>query len=199
MEALIQLLHAVYPLSPSLEAHLRSKIKCYRFKKGEKIVTAGEVATLILYLDTGLIRSYSLVEGKPASNYFMRERDIIISVESFLRQIPALESIEALEDCVCWGISFVELEETYRTFIEFNIHGRLITGEYYCRSEARHRSKHRKNPEEIYEWLMTTDAELLSRVQDTHVASYLDVSKATYYNIKRDYTQRMRSQVGRKV
>src|ERR1700760_502187 len=147
MEALIRLLHAVLPLSPPLEAHLRCRIKCYRFKKGELIVAAGEKASHILYLEEGLIRSFSTVKGKRASNYFMREGDIIISVESFLQQVAALESIEALEDCVCWGITFEELQETYALFPEFNIHGRIITGMYYCRSEARHRSKHRKNPE----------------------------------------------------
>ncbi len=109
MEALIKLLHAVYPLSPALQAHLRSKIECYRFKKGKNIVTAGEIASHILYVEKGLVRSYSIVKGKRASNYFMREGDIVISVESFLQQIPAYETLEALEDCVCWGISHAEL------------------------------------------------------------------------------------------
>jgi CRP-like cAMP-binding protein len=198
MEALIQLLKAVYPLSSALESHLRLKIKPYRYKKGEQLVTEGEVASMILYLEKGLIRSYKIVAEEKASNYFMREGDIIISVVSFLKQVPALESIEALEDCVCWGISFDVLEATYKAFIEFNIHGRLITGEYYCRSEIRNWGKDNKKPEEIYDWLMTTDPELISRVQDSHMASYLEVSKATYYNIRRDYPQRSRSQAGGK-
>jgi CRP-like cAMP-binding protein len=192
MEALIQLLHRVRPLSPALEAHLRSKIKRYTFKKGDLMVKEGEIASLILFLEKGLIRSYSRVNGKKASNYFMREGDIVISVESFLQQIPALESIEALEDCIAWGITFEELEETYRLFMEFNIHGRLICGQYYCVSEARHRSKHRKKAEEKYAWLMESDPELLSRVMDVHVASYLDVSKATYSAIKAGYALRLR-------
>ena len=199
MEALIQLLHAVYPLHPALEAHLRKKIKPYNFKKGKNIVTAAEVASLILYLESGLIRSYSVVKGKKASNYFMREGDIIISVRSFFLQIPAVDSIEPLEDCICWGITHEELEEVYRLFIEFNIHGRLISSTYYCRAEERWNSQHRKTPEEKYTWLMESDAELLNRVDDNHIASYLDVSKATYYNIRRDYAQQKRSGAAKKV
>jgi CRP-like cAMP-binding protein len=192
MEELIQLLRAVYPLSAKLEAHLRSKIKPYRFKKGKDIVKAGEVADLILYLEKGFVRSYSIVKGKKASNYFMREGDIIISVESFLQRIPAVEAIGALEDCICWGITHAELEEIYRLFVKFNIHGRIITGEYYCRSEARHRSKHRKLPEEIYMGLMESDPELLRRAKVDHIASYLGVSRDTYHRVKRNYARKKR-------
>ncbi|WP_188932189.1 Crp/Fnr family transcriptional regulator [Puia dinghuensis] len=190
MEPLIRLLHAVHPLSPALEAHLRLKIKCYQYKKGQKIVKAGEIASHILYLEKGLIRSYSLVQGKRISNYFMREGDIIISVESFLQQIPAHDSIEALEDCICWGITFEELEETYAFFPEFNVHGRLITGTYYCRSEARHRGRHRKRSHEIYAALMESDPNLVSRVKDVYMASYLNASKATLSRVKHAYAKR---------
>jgi len=192
MEALIQLLHAVRRLSPKLEAHLRSKIKCYKFKKGTDIIKAGEVADKILYIEKGFVRSYSIVDGERASNYFMREGNIVISVESFLEQTPAPEAIEALEYCICWGITYDELEEAYRLFVEFNIHGRIITGKYYCQSEARHRSKHRKDPEEIYEGLIKSDPELLRRAKGIHIASYLNTSRATYQRLKRDYARQKR-------
>ena len=154
------------------------------------IVKAGEVAKQILFIEQGLIRSYSEIKGEKASNYFMREGDIIIAVESFLQQIPSFESIEALEDCVCWGITFDELEETYQKFMSFNIHGRKITSGYYCKSEARHRSKHFMEPEEKYEWLMTNDPALLGRVLDSHMQSYLETSKTTYYRIRKNYARR---------
>jgi CRP-like cAMP-binding protein len=133
MEPLIQLLHTVQPMSPSLEAHLRSKIKFHKYRKGQKIATAGQIAPLILYLERGLIRSCSIVNEKKVSNYFMREGDIIISVLSYFLGIPAVDSIEAEEDCSCWGITRAEQEEAYELFMEFNIHGRKIVAAYYCR------------------------------------------------------------------
>lgn len=190
MEELIKILHFFYPLSPGLEAHLRSKIKLYRFRKGKKLAKEGEVASYIFFLKKGLIRSYSIIDGKKVSNYFMREGDIIISVVGFLRQAPAVDSIEALEDCECWGITWADLEETYQLFPEFNIHGRLIANEYYCRAEVRHYSQHRRTPQEKYAILMESDPGLLARVKDVHVASYLNVSKRTYAYIKDEYAKR---------
>jgi CRP-like cAMP-binding protein len=192
MDALIKLLNDIRKMSPALERHLRSKIRRYRFKKGQNISTEGEVAKLILYLEQGLVRSCSKVNKEQASNYFMRDGDIIISVESFLQQVPALESLEALEECIGWGITWEELEEAYELFMEFNIHGRIIEAIYYCKSEERHRSKHRRTPEQMYEWLIEKDPELIRRVPHSYVASYLDVSRATYNRIKKDYADRIR-------
>jgi len=193
MEALIRLLNGVRRLSPKLEAHLRSKIQPYRFKKGKNIVKEGEVANLILFIEKGFIRSYSVKDGKRATNYFMREGDIIISVVSFLRQVAALESIEALEECICWGITYEELQEAYRLFGgKFNLHGRLILEEYYCQSEIRHYTMHNKKPEKIYADLMEKDPELLRRAKADHMASYLNVSRDTYHRTKREYAQKKR-------
>lgn len=189
MEELLQLLRSVGPMSPALERHLRRKIKPVFLKKGELLLRAGEVAGLILYLKKGLVRSYSLREGKEVCNWFMREGRIIISVESFLQQIPAEEWIQALESCECWGITYAELEEIYRRFPRFERIGRLITGHYYCLSEARHNSQRQRTPEEKYDYMMTTDPDLVRRVQNNYMASYLDISTRRYAEARRDYAE----------
>jgi CRP/FNR family transcriptional regulator, anaerobic regulatory protein len=191
MEELLQLLHQVHKLTPKLRTHLQGKITRVTFKKGRIIFKAGQVADQILYLEKGLIRSYTLVDGEKASNYFMREGDIIISVESFLTRVPAPDTIEALEDCVCWGITWKELEETYRLFPRFNINGRIITGLYYAKSEARHRARHYKKGVALYEAIMAGDPELLSRVKDSLVASYLNVATSTYSALKKAYQEKL--------
>jgi CRP/FNR family transcriptional regulator, anaerobic regulatory protein len=111
-------------------------------------------------------------------------------VRSFLRQRPSVDSIVALEDCECWGITHAELEEVYRLYPEFNLHGRIITGEYYCRSEERHEFKHNRTPEYRYEHIMTTEPELVARVPRKYLASYLSVSLRTLGSIKSSFTKR---------
>lgn len=193
MEELLQLLRSVGPMSSALERHLRGKIKPVFLKKGELLLRAGEVAGLILYLKKGLVRSYSLLEGKDVSNWFMKEGHIIISVESFLQQIPAEEWIQALEDCECWGITYTELEKTYRRFPRFERVGRLITGKYYCMSEVRHKSQRRRTKEEKYDYMMATDPDLVARVLNKYMASYLDISTSSYAHLRSDYSKRKRS------
>ena len=196
MKELLQLLRSVGPMSPALERHLQGKIKPIFLKKGELLLRAGEVAGLILYLKKGLVRSYSLREGKEVSNWFMKEGRIIISVESFLQQIPAEAWIQTLEDCECWGITYTELEETYGLYPEFERIGRLITGYYYCLSEARHKSQRQRTPEEKYDYMMTTDPDLVRRVLNKYMATYLDISTRRYAKARRDYAEWKRSRKG---
>lgn len=190
MEEIMQLLCSLQPMSGALERHLRKKIKPYFFRKGELLLRAGEVAGMILFIKKGLVRSYSLLDGKEVSNWFMKEGRIIISVESFLMQVPAEEWIEALEDCECWGFTYAELEQTYRKFPRFERVGRLITGAYYCLSEARHRSQRRRSKEEKYDYMMATEPDLVARVLNKYMASYLDISVRSYAELRSEYAKR---------
>jgi CRP/FNR family transcriptional regulator, anaerobic regulatory protein len=190
MEEVIRLLNSVRPLSPELEAHLRGILRKYTYRKGAKLLRSGEVAAHILFVNKGLVRSYSDLKGKKVTQWFMKEGDIIISVVSFLRQQPAEEWIEALEASECWGITHAELEETYARFPEFNLHGRLITSEYYCRSEERHRSQRRQTPEDKYALMMQNDPDLIARAPNKHMASFLNVGSRTYAYIRKDYAER---------
>jgi CRP-like cAMP-binding protein len=192
MEELIALLKLVGPMSGRLEKRLRVKIKPYYFKKGEYLLRAGEVAGHILYIKKGLVRSYSMIKGNEVSNWFMKEGDIIISVESFLQQIPAFDSIMAIEDCECWGITFEQLEETYRIYPRFERTGRLITGTYYCRSEARQRSQRQQKPPDKYAYMMATEPDLVNRVLHKYMATYLDVSPRLYADIRKKYAEKKR-------
>jgi CRP-like cAMP-binding protein len=192
MEELIKLLHKFSPLAEPLEEHLRGIIRPYFFPKGRYILRAGEVANYILYLQVGLVRSYSLIRGAQVSNWFMNEGNIVISVRSFLRRQPAHDSHHCLEDSLFWGITWEKLEETYQLYPAFERVGRLITGEYYCRSEDREESQRQQRPPDKYRYMMETDPELVGRVMNDYMASYLDVCPSTYADIRKKYKEKKR-------
>jgi CRP-like cAMP-binding protein len=192
MEELIGLLQSIHALSPPLEGWLRSVIKQEWFGAGEHLLEPGQVSRDIWFIRRGLVRSYRLIRGREVSKWFMKEGDICISILSFLRQAPADDSIIALEDCECWGITYDELQDAYREFPEFNLHGRLITSDYYIRSELRNDGILGQLPEDKYAQIMRDDPDLVSRVPYKHLASFLNVSERTFYDIRRDYAARKR-------
>jgi CRP/FNR family transcriptional regulator, anaerobic regulatory protein len=189
MEQLIALLKLFSPLSPELEKHLRGIIKEYNYSRKQLLLEAGQVCHFIMYVESGLTRSFSLKQGKQVTNWFMEEGNIIISVVSFLRKIAAKESVEALEACRCWGILHAELQETYRLFPEFDHHARLILEEYYCRSEERHESQQMQTPDDKYAYMMATQPSLILRVTREQLSSYLNFSVSTLAGCKRRYPQ----------
>jgi CRP-like cAMP-binding protein len=187
MEQLIALLKMIAPMSPTLEAHLRSIILRRAYKKGEIILPLGAVCDQIFYIESGLVRSYRRHKGQEISKWFMLEKDIVIAVISFHRRTPAREAHVALEDCICWGITYDQLEEAFGLFPGFERHGRLIEAEYYCRSEELLEDINNRSAQERYEILMEKHPDLVARVPNKYLASYLGVKDRTLSDMKKKY------------
>jgi CRP-like cAMP-binding protein len=114
----------------------------------------------------------------------MREGDVIISVESFFRQSTSYESIQSLEDCELYYISYIELQEIYRNFPEFNFVGRALTEKYFCLSEQKLYSIRMMRASERYEYLLQQFPELAMRVPAKYLASYLGITPEMFSKIK---------------
>ena len=205
MEQLIALLQAISPLSAALEAHLRRIIQETKYKKGDIILPLDAICNQIFYIETGLVRSFyyaveepGVLAGEEVSNWFMKQGDICIAVLSFLRRIPSYEIHVALEACLCWGITHEQLEEIYVLFPEFNIHGRIITGEYYCQSMERERDLKLKSAEERFALLMEKTPELALRVPNKYLASYMGVKERTLEKLRHDYSIKKNRPPGQK-
>ena len=197
MEELIMFLHSIAPLSPKLEKWLRKIIRKYDYKAGDKILVPGEKCDKIFFVRTGLIRIYHMLGKKEVSDWFIKEGDVCISVGSFFDQSDSEEFLVALEDCECWGINFEELEKTFTKFIEFNIHGRIISNRYYAELYRRSSSLKRQTPQRKYEMLLDKNETFLTRISQDDMASYLDVGRRTYFEIKKNYMASKKAELRR--
>ncbi|HWK02184.1 MAG TPA: Crp/Fnr family transcriptional regulator [Puia sp.] len=187
MEKLLTLLNSIAEIPPGLAELLQANLQCREFSKGDYILKEGEVCSNIYFLESGLIRIFNRLSEKEVTSWFLMEGDIFISVSSFFRQQPSYENIVALEDCVCWGISYEQLKNACLLYPAFNAHRIAITEIYYCRSEDRHYIKLRKPPDERYADLVEEESELLNRVPLQLLPSYLDVSRSAFTRIRNNY------------
>jgi CRP-like cAMP-binding protein len=197
MEELIIFLHSIAPLSKKLEKWLRKIIRKYEYKAGDKILVPGRKCDKIFFVRTGLIRIYHMLDKQEVSDWFIKEGDVCISVGSFFDQSDSEEFLVALEDCECWGINFEELEKTFAKFIEFNIHGRVISNRYYAELYRRSSSLKRQSPDRKYEMLIDKNESFLTRISPDDMASYLDVGRSTYFDIKKNYMETKKGELRR--
>jgi CRP-like cAMP-binding protein len=198
MEQLLYKLSLIAALSEGLEKRLRAIIKPLNFKAGQKILVPGEVCSRIYFVERGLIRIFHMLGKNEISDWFITDMDICISVGSFLEQIPSREFHIALEDCVCWGISYEELEETYRLYPEFNLHGRKIETEYYVKLDTRTSLLKRQRADFKYENILRTNPGFLTRITIKDMASYLDISETTFKRYKNLYIKKKAREAARK-
>jgi CRP-like cAMP-binding protein len=183
MDKLLLFLHSIYPLSPELLEHLTRTIKTRDFKRKEYLLRAGHISRDIYFIEKGLVRSFYMLGDRDITAWFMKEGDVIVSVNSFFGQVVSSESIQALEDTTVHHISFDELEDTYRRFLSFNVHGRKVLTHYYLLSEQRAISMRSLKAKERYACLLKQQPQLLQRVPRKYLASYLGVTETTFSNI----------------
>ena len=192
MEQLLNFLNSIFPLSPEIQDHLLRIIRMKEFNRREFLLKAGHFSRHIYFIEKGLVRCFYMIADKDISAWFMKEGDVVVSVNSFFCQSPSAEYIQALEVTRAYYISYDELEELYKQFTIFNIHGRIVLTRYYCLSEQRAISMRSLKAKERYAYLLNHQPELFQRVPKKYLASYLGVTEATLSNINNKSSHKLK-------
>jgi len=186
MEQLFILFNGIRKMSPQLIAHLRKILKRKVFKKGEFMLMEGQTSNYIYFLESGLVRIYH-IDRKEVTSWLLPEGHIFMSVSSFFEQHPSYENIVALEDCVCWCISYRELEEALELFPEFERHHGRILRNYYGFSELRRFRLADQDIFERYAMLEEKEPKLLQRVPHNILWTYLQMSDSSFKRARDQY------------
>lgn len=184
MERLLQYINSIYPLSTEIIEALGRNLKTKNYSKKEFVLKEGQTCKNIYFIEKGLLRCFYIKGAKEVSTWFMKEGDMVISVESFFKQQPSYESIQVLEDCVLYSMQYEDLQEMYHQFPAFNFPARKITEDYYVLSEQRLNSLRMQRASERYKFLLENHAELLKRVPSKYLSSYLSITEETLSRMK---------------
>lgn len=184
MEQVLQYLESILPMSEGCRERVFSILRIKELSRKELLLRAGHICQHIYFIQRGLLRCFYYRNDVEISSWFMREGDVVVSVESFFYQKTSYESIQALEDCELYYFSYRELQQIYREFPEFNFIARVLTEKYYCLSEQRLYSIRMMRASERYEYLVEYHSELLLRVPAKYIASYLGITPEMLSKIK---------------
>ncbi len=184
MDQLLTFLCSVYPLSAALQQHLLSIVKARTLKKQDFLLKKGQTCREIHFIMKGMLRCYYNLGDKEVSSWFMKEGDVIVSIDSFYNQSPSYEFIQALEDTETFYISFEELEDTRRRFPEFNYIGWKLTTDYLILWTRQLLAIRMRLAKERYQFLLDNHADLMQRVPSKYLASFLDLNEITLSKMK---------------
>lgn len=180
MERLLSLLNSIQPISADLLAHLQSILKHKSVKNREFLLQKGQVCSEICFIASGLLHCYYTDGNKKVTSWLMQEGNVIISVRSFFSRLPSYESIQALEDCELYYVTYHELQDTYRLFPEFNVTGRILTERYYLwkDEQAYHLTAGRSR--ERMQWFLERFPDLILRAPSRYIATFLGITEETF-------------------
>ncbi len=156
-----------------------------KIKKGEFLVTPGEVSHDCGFVLKGCFRVYYLVDGKESTRFIGCENIIISSVPSFTTQKPSVEYVEALENSELLMLSFNDLMKMYELSYKWERMVRILAEYSYNEQQKRIYSLIAHSAQQRYEDLTKSRPDLIQRVPQYIIANYLGISPETLSRIRK--------------
>lgn len=165
-----------------------------RFDKKSIITFAGEIENFMNFIDKGLVRKYYKRENEEINTQISYEGHIIHAQESFHSRTPSEYTIEAIEPVELTSITFECLENIYSSSEKMQQLGRLVITTTMVLKDKWQSQLVKLSPRERFIKFVTKHPELMQRVPQKYLASYLNIKPETFSRFKhmvRDYAKKV--------
>jgi CRP-like cAMP-binding protein len=185
LDLLIQTIRKYISFSPADEAVARRLFHQKAYKKGHHLLAEGEICRNVIFVESGLVRYYMNTDGEDKTTYFNKEGEFVCFYPSFLPQAPSMINIQALEDCAVWMISFEGMQQFYQEVAYGERFGRLAIETVFVSAIAQITSIYTDTPEMRYQHFLLHYPEIVQRVPQYYIASYVGVKPQSLSRIRK--------------
>ena len=154
------------------------------FERRQIVVETGQTDDYFNYILKGVARKYIITGKKEITLQLSTEGHFIHSELSFHTRKPSLCFVEAIEPCVFLSLHYDHLQQLYIDMPELNKLGRLMTSQMYVRKELRDLSQIRLSTRERFLQYIQRHPDMLQRVSQKYIASYLNIKPETFSRLK---------------
>jgi CRP/FNR family transcriptional regulator, anaerobic regulatory protein len=154
-----------------------------------KLAEEGKIAKELYYVVKGLVRLYYTRDGEEITGYIFKEGLFASSYDSFLRQVPGLQTLETLEDCDLLVINHQRLQKLYDDLPKMHIVARKVAEQRFINAQMILSSFILDSPEERYRKFEKQHGDLLLRVPHHIIASYLGITPVSLSRIRKRLMQ----------
>ena len=156
---------------------VHSILRPRHLSKREFLSQPGETCKYQSYVVKGSLRSYFIgTDGSEHTIQFAIEDWFISDFRSYIEQSPGSLHIEALEDCELLQLSYEDTEQLCSSNAKFEHFFRIVAQKSFAFAQARILSNIGKTAEERYLEFNTMYPEIVQRVPQYALASYLGMS-----------------------
>ncbi|WP_031529338.1 Crp/Fnr family transcriptional regulator [Dyadobacter crusticola] len=185
-------LSGILPISEQVCTQFIHKMKFVNVLRGSLLLSEGDVCDKLWFVRCGLVRGYQLVDKQDGTlgditEWFAKENDFFHSAASFVNQIPAREYIEVLEPSKLIYISRHDLYQLYHDFPEICCLGRIIAERTALVQSELLREMRVLSAPQKFEAFRIRSKELVARVPQKYIASYLGISENYVSKLKAKY------------
>lgn len=178
--------HSIVDFSEEEWADKESRMQVRQIKKGDYLLREGEVCRHLGFINQGIFRVFSMVNGKEITTNFFFDGSFISDYMSFVKQKPSGEYIQALTDSEITLTAYDDIQYIYETYTNWQKFGRLIAEKVFTSMYKRQQDFLFYSPTERYLKLMEKRPKVLLHIPQVYIASYLGITPEYLSRIRRE-------------
>jgi CRP-like cAMP-binding protein len=180
-----QFLHKFVTLSEEeYNDHIRPYTEIRHFKKKQLITKENDTENHLNFITKGLVRKYYKKAQVEINTQISTEGHIIHAQESFHSRTPSEYFVEAIEPSTMVSITYDNLESIYSRSHKMERLGRLVITFTMVVKDRWQMNMIKHTPRERFLDFVNKNPELLQRVPQKHLASYLNIQPETFSRFK---------------
>jgi len=154
------------------------------FEKKEIVTHTGQVEEYMNFIDSGLARKYYKKENDEINTQISYEGHIIHAQESFHSRTPSEYTVETIEPTELTSITYECLERIYSSSLKMQQLGRLVITVTMVLKDKWQSQLVKLTPRERFLRFVSRHPELMQRVPQKYLASYLNIKPETFSRFK---------------
>ena len=151
------------------------------------LLEEGEVAKKLYLIEKGCIRAWFNNDGQDITFQFFFENSTVASIESFRKKIPSPISIETIESSIVWCINKKDMDKIIAEISAIEkLRDQFIDAIFQRTFEymKHYLSFIKDTPLQRYQHLIQEKPQIVKRVPQHYIASYLGISSVHLSRIK---------------
>lgn len=154
------------------------------YTKHKTLLNEGQTCHQMWFIVQGFAMGYRSKEGRKIPYWFWKEKEVLIPINSFFKQVPSQGFIEVLEKSTLLTISHKNVQQLSETYPEFNQMLRSIVEDCQYAAEKRIINLIALSAEERYALLMKESPSVIQKASVETIAAYLGISRKTLNRIR---------------
>ncbi|MDX1937968.1 MAG: cyclic nucleotide-binding domain-containing protein [Flavihumibacter sp.] len=184
LSSLREVLNKVHPLTDAEFSKLSSYLFYKPVKPKEWLINENETEEHLYFVNEGMFRKYFRKDKEEVITGFYKEGSFMSSIISFITGNPSLHVIEATENSAVLGIEKRHLDALMAAMPSLETTWRLLLTKMYADKEMNEYKRAKFSKRELFLNFYNEEPELIQRVPQKYLASYLQIAPETYCRLK---------------
>jgi CRP-like cAMP-binding protein len=190
IENLIKYFSSISPLTADEEKAIVESSIIKNYEKGTILLREGQIAKQTYFVLKGLVRQYSLIDGEEKTTGFFAENQWIIALNGFETEPISTQFWVCEEDCSLLIGNDESATEIFKKHPRLESIARKIIENSFAEYHKRTTNYFTDTPEQRYLRIQETNSDLIQRIPQYQLASYIGVKPESLSRIRKRLTKK---------